>query len=223
MPRSSSGPERLLRFSPQGRDRAGPTCDTARMYLQDPPDDAAVTAVYAAAEADAGYLMNYVRGWAWRPDVAAAFSSARSALAAETALGARDIAVINAVVARARENAYCGTAWGSKLADQTSPEVAAAVLRGGDDALDERGRALARFAELIARDPNAVGEAEIERLRAVGLDDRQIAEAAMLAAFRLAFMAFNTALGAATDPELLQASPPAVRDAAGFGRPQPAG
>jgi len=122
------------------------------MYLQDPPDDAAVTAVYAAAEADAGYLMNYVRGWAWRPDVAAAFSSARSALAAETALGARDIAVINAVVARARENAYCGTAWGSKLADQTSPEVAAAVLRGGDDALDERGRALARFADLLMRE-----------------------------------------------------------------------
>jgi alkylhydroperoxidase family enzyme len=188
------------------------------MFLGDPPLDAAVAAAYETAAAEDGYVMNYVRGWAWRPDVAAAFVHARQLLATTTSLSARDVAVVNAVVASSREDAGCAAAWGTRLADETSPETAAAVLRGAHDALDARCRALASWAALVARDPNAVSAADVQRLRDVGLDDRTIAEATMLAAFRLAFTAFNDALGVEVDNELIVAASPEVGAAAALGR-----
>jgi alkylhydroperoxidase family enzyme len=49
------------------------------------------------------------------------------------------------------------------------------------------------------RDPNATTKADIERLRELGLGDREIFEATVLVAFRLAFSTINDALGAAPD------------------------
>ena len=85
--------------------------------------------------------------------------------------------------------------------------------------MDARERALAAWVRRIVRDPNATTSKDVDALRAAGFDEREIAEATMFAAFRLAFSVFNDALGARPDLELFDAAPIEVRKAVTFGRP----
>ena len=188
------------------------------MFLNEPETDAAVEAAYAASAADAGHVMNYAHAWAWRQDVTNTFFAARKLLGAATTLSPGEVAVVNAAVAGARKDEACSLAWGEKLAAQRDPVVAANVLRGTGEGLSERERALSRWAALVASDPNATGEADMSELRAAGLDDREIAEATMMAVFRLAFTAYNAALGVETDAELITGAPPEVVRAVTYGR-----
>jgi alkylhydroperoxidase family enzyme len=197
---------------------AGATRKVA-VFLDEPPVDAAVAASYAECEDGCGYVMNYRRAWAWRQDVASAFGSARDLLGSTTALSPLEVAVINSSVAGSRDDAACALAWGTRLAEHAAPEVAADVLRGQLTGLDPRSSALARWATLVATDPNATTQADVQALRDAGLDDRAIVEATVLAAFRLAFTAVNDALGTEPDAELSAAAPAAVRAAVTFGRP----
>jgi alkylhydroperoxidase family enzyme len=74
-------------------------------------------------------------------------------------------------------------------------------------------------------DPGSTTPADISRLHDAGLADRQIFEATVLIAWRMAFTAFtavNGALGAQPDAQLASAAPAAVRAAVSYGRP-PAG
>jgi alkylhydroperoxidase family enzyme len=187
------------------------------MYLKEPEHDAAVEAGYATNTADSGYLMNYAHAWAWRQDVSDHFLAARKTLAGQTTLSAGEIAAVNAAVAGARRDTACSLAWGTKLAAQTSPVAAAAVLGGETTGLSERERAIAVWAARVARDPNATSQADIDGLKAAGFDEREIAEATMLAVFRLAFTAYNASLGVEPDQELKDAAPAEVRRAAGYG------
>jgi alkylhydroperoxidase family enzyme len=187
------------------------------MYLSEPEHDAAVEAGYATNAADAGYLMNYARAWAWRQDVTDHFLAARKLVAATTTLSPAEVATINAAVAGARRDAACSLAWGAKLAARTDPATAAGVLRGETDGLSDRQRALALWSAKVARDSNAAGRADVDALKAAGLDEREIAEATMLAVFRLAFTAFNGSLGVEPDQELIDEAPEEVRRAA-FGK-----
>lgn len=188
------------------------------MFLNEPEIDAEVEAGYAANTADAGYLMNYAHAWAWRQDVTDRFLAARKLVGGSTTLSAAEVAVVNAAVAGARRDAACSLAWGAKLAAQKDGAVAADVLRGRLDGLSERERALARWSTAVSRDPTTTTEADVAELRAAGLTDREIVEATMLAAFRLAFTAFNSALGVVEDDELVADAPPPVRKAVGYGR-----
>jgi alkylhydroperoxidase family enzyme len=183
------------------------------MYLDEPEHDAAVEAGYATNKADSGYLMNYAHAWAWRQDVTDHFLAARKTLAGKTTLSPGEIAVINAAVAGARKDTACSLAWGTRLAAQTTAATAAGVLRGEKQGLSDRERALAVWAGQVARDPNVTSKADVEGLRSAGFDQREIAEATMLAVFRLAFTAFNAALGVEADQELRDDAPDEVRRA----------
>jgi alkylhydroperoxidase family enzyme len=188
------------------------------MFLPEPEIDATVEAAYAANAVEAGHLMNYAHAWAWRQDVANTFFSARKLLGSSTTLSPAEAAVVNAAVAGARRDPACSLAWGTKLAAHTGAATAAGVLGGATDGLSDRERALARWAVAVATAPNATTEADIGELRAAGLDDREIAEATMLAVFRLGFTAYNAALGVPTDAELIADAPDEVRRAVTYGR-----
>jgi alkylhydroperoxidase family enzyme len=189
------------------------------MFLNEPEADPGVQAAYDAAAAEAGYLMNYNRAWAWRQDVTDHFLAARKLVAGTTTLSPGEIAVVNAAVAGARADSACSLAWGTKLARQTDPAAAATVLHGRPEGLSEREAALARWAAQVARDPNGTSAADVAELRGLGLTDREIAEATMLAVFRLGFSAYNAALGVDTDAELVADAPAPVRSAVTYGRP----
>ena len=60
---------------------------------------------------------------------------------------------------------------------------------------------------------------DVERLRALGYDDRQIFAITLFIALRLAFSTVNDALGVRPDAQLRDSAPAAVLDAVTFGRP----
>ena len=193
------------------------------MFLAAPPTTPQVEALYKSSIAGNGYVMNLARAWAWRPDVFDGFVTLRNQLTDRSSLSAREKALIVCATAATLGDSYCALAWGAKLAKAADPEVAAAVIAAREsDAMDAREKALAAWVRKVVDDPNGTTARDVEALRAAGFDDREIAEATMFAAFRLAFSAFNDALGARPDLELFDAAPIPVRQAVTFGR-APAG
>jgi len=189
------------------------------MFLNNPttPEAAAYLEKDRAAT---GYVMNFKRVWAWRPDVAEAFFALRKQLTDQSGLTPREIALLVCTTARALGDSYCSLAWGSKFAELAGPALAGEVLRGGADAdaLSMRERALNMWADQVVRDPNGTTAQQIERLRMAGLSDREIFDATVHVALRLAFSTVNDALGAQPDQELAAAAPPEVRAAVAYGR-----
>ncbi len=183
---------------------------------------AATPAVQGLADddlADLGYVMNATRLWGYQPASRESISDLQVQSAEAGALTIRQRAVLVAACASALGDSYCSLAWGKRLAEHTSPATAAAVLEGVDGSLDDEGRALARWARLVARDPNGATAADVDALRQVGFDDAQIFAITCFVAARLAFSTVNDALGARPDPELVETVPAEVRGAVTFGRP----
>jgi uncharacterized peroxidase-related enzyme len=192
----------------------------APTFLTDAPPEH-TRGPYGEDLADAGYVRNFTRLWSWRPDTFAAFVKLRLDLMAGSTLTDRDWAVLVTSTASAVGDSYCSLAWGTRLARLSGDGTAAEVIRGlaEPSGLSEREVALAEWARQLVRDPNATGEADVERLRALGLGDREIFEVTAFVALRLAFSTVNDALGARPDSRLVAEAPEAVRQAVGFGRP----
>ncbi len=164
--------------------------------------------------------MNLERAWAWRPDVAHAFMALRKRLIGGSALTPREIALLVCATARTLGDSYCSLAWGKRLADLAGPNLAAAALRGAEPAdMTQREAALARWAGHVVRDPNGCRAEDVDELRAAGLSDKEILEATVHVALRLAFSTVNDALGARPDAELVAAAPADVAAAVTYGRP----
>lgn len=187
-------------------DAPAPTADTARLERAD--------------LAERGHVMNLTRLWGWRPEVFEGFAALRNQLTGGSSLAPRELAVIVSATAAELGDSYCALAWGRLLAQRASPAGAAAVIGVRESIeLTARDRALARWARQLVDDPNATGPEDVEHLRAAGLSDREIFEATVFAAFRIAFSTVNDALGVHPDREVAEAAPPEVRAAVTFGRP----
>ncbi len=190
------------------------------MFLGEPPASEARDAAYDEDRDADGYVANHTRLWCWRPDLLLAFRELRASVMGSSALADRDWAVLVTATAAELNDSYCSLAWGARLAALTDDETAAQIIVG-DPApeLSERELVLASWARQVVRDPNATTEGQIERLRDLGLGDREIFEATAFVAFRLAFSTINDALGAAPDKQLADAAPHPVRAAVSYGRP----
>jgi uncharacterized peroxidase-related enzyme len=188
------------------------------MFLKEPNSPAA--AAYLERErAGSGYVMNLERAWAWRPDIAEAFATVRKQLIEGSSLTLREIALLTCTTASVVGDSYCSLAWGTKLARMLGAEAVADVLQGVDPLTSTtREAALRRWSEQVVRDPNGASANQVEKLRAAGLSEREIFEATVHIAFRLAFSAVNDALGAQPDQQLVSATPPEVRAAVTYGR-----
>jgi uncharacterized peroxidase-related enzyme len=188
-------------------------------FVGEPPASDGALRFYDAAREAEGYVPNFMRVWCWRPDVHASFVALRQELMAGSALTDRDWAVLVTATAAERGDSYCSLAWGARLSRLSDGETAAGLIAGDlPPALSAREHALAEWARRVVEDPNETTRADVERLRAAGLDDREIFEATAFVAVRLAFSTVNDALGAEPDPQLVDAAPAAVREAVGFGR-----
>lgn len=189
-------------------------------FLSEPPATDESLRLYEEDRTEDGYVWNVTRLWCWRPDTYEAFAALRAQLMGSSSLGDRDWAVLVTATASALGDSYCSLAWGPKLAKLSDAETAAEVIGGvaQPDGLSEREAALADWARRLVRDPNSTTPAEVERLRATGLGEREIFEATAFIALRLAFSTVNDALGAGPDRQLADAAPSSVRDAVSYGR-----
>lgn len=190
------------------------------MFISQPPHNDDVTRIYASSLRSQGFLMNLTRAWAWRPEVFEGFAALRAQLTSNSTLTQRDLAILVTATAAAIGDSYCALAWGTTLAREAGPAIASAVLRNDSPGtLPSRDQALATWARKVARDPNGTMSADVAHLREVGLSEREIVEATMFIAFRMAFSSVNDALGVNPDWELAAAAPPEVARAVAFGRP----
>jgi len=189
------------------------------MFIATPIDSEATEQVYQSSKDSQGFVMNLTKAWAWRPDVFDGFAGLRSQLTGKSTFSKKELAVMVCSAAAELGDSYCSLAWGKTLANESAPETAAAVIQGSDVAdIAARERALAAWARKVARDPNTTTQVDVEALRKVGLSDREILEATVFIAFRIAFSTVNDALGVNPDSQLAESVPNAVRESVTFGR-----
>jgi uncharacterized peroxidase-related enzyme len=189
------------------------------MFLSEPTTDEA--AAYLESDRIAsGFTMNHERAWAWRPDIAEGFARLRRQLLQGSSLSGEETALLSCATAHALGDPSCSIAWGTRLATARGIEVASAVLHGANPPkASARESALRSWAAKIVDDPNEVTAEDVETLRTAGLSDREILEATVHVAFRLAFSTVNDALGALPDHQLVDSAPAEVRAAVSYGRP----
>jgi uncharacterized peroxidase-related enzyme len=166
-----------------------------------------------------GYVTNVSRLWAYMPKALDGLSDLMAQATLAGALTLRQRAVLVTATASTLGDSYCSLAWGKKLAAETGPEVAAAVIRGADKGLNPSERALAAWARAVATDPNTTEVGDVQHLRDAGFDEIQIFAITTFVALRLAFSTINDALGARPDFQLGASTPASVLSAVTFGRP----
>ena len=188
-------------------------------FLQEPPVSAQARALYDEDLADDGFVWNVSRLWSHQPDTLRSLYEVMSQAFKPSGLTFRQRGILVTAAASALGDSYCSLAWGGKLGKASDPTVAAGVLTGSDAGLTDQEKAMAAWARKVARDPNATTPADIEELRASGLDDGQIFAITAFVALRLAFSTINDSLGAQPDAQLAQSLPSEVREAVTYGRP----
>jgi alkylhydroperoxidase family enzyme len=189
------------------------------MYLSEPTSSPAAEAMYAQDRTVMGYVMTGSRLWAHGPDLHVGLFDLLASAAERAGLSVRERGILITAGASTFGDSYCSMAWGYKLASVGGAELAAAVLRGADDGLSDRERALAAWARRLADDPNGSTPSDVELLRSVGYDDAQILAITAFVALRIAFSTVNDALGVQPEPEMAELAPEAVRTAVIYGRP----
>jgi uncharacterized peroxidase-related enzyme len=168
-----------------------------------------------------GYVMNASRLWSHLPAALNTFRDLMDELTQASGLSLGQRAVLVTTTAATLQDSYCSMAWGKKLADATSPEVAAALIGGDSGGLDGTGQALARWAQRVVNEPNGIAAEDVQSLREAGFSDEQIFAITAFVAFRVAFSTVNDALGAVPDKELQASLPEPLRSTVTFGRLSP--
>lgn len=179
-----------------------------------PEEDATeeLAALYADERARVGHLPNFVRAFSQRPDVYRAWQALNGAVKAGD-LRRYELATLAA--ARVLRSSYCALAHGKVLAEQFFEPGQVGSLPEG---LDEADTAVMELAAKVAADATAVDAADIERLRALGLSDREIVDVVLAAAARCFFSKTLDALGAQADASFAELDP-VLRDPLVVGRP----
>ncbi len=202
----------------RGNSPASEAAPTTSGYLREAQHTAEVERIFQADLKALGYVMNASRLWSHLPALLNTFRDLMDGLTQASGLTLGQRSVLVTTTASNLGDSYCSMAWGKKLADATTPEVAAALIGGDSGGLDGTGRALASWARLVVKEPNGITADNVQSLREAGFSDEQIFAITAFVAYRLAFSTVNDALGAVPDDELQASLPEPLRSAVTFGR-----
>lgn len=184
-------------------------------FIETIPEDEAsgdVAEIYDNMREQFGYLPNLVRVFSLRPEVYRAWLQLNAAVKAHD-LRRYELATLAA--ARRLRSSYCALQHGKLLAEQF---LSFEEVPGLPEGLEETDRAVMALAEKVVDDATSVTQADVDRLRALGLSDAEIADVVLAAAARCFFSKALDALGAAPDTAYADL-PPAFREALTVGRP----
>jgi uncharacterized peroxidase-related enzyme len=160
---------------------------------------------------------NYERLLAHRPEIYEAWKQLVGAVRANIDLRTYELATLAA--ARRLRSSYCSLAHGTVLAEQVFDwDTVRGIAAGEPGTLSERDVAVMQYAEKIVADASSVTQADVDRLRALGLSDAQVVDVAATAAIRCFFSKLLDALGAEPDAKFNELAP-AIRDVLVVGRP----
>jgi uncharacterized peroxidase-related enzyme len=190
-------------------------------FIDTVPENQATGPVAAMYETDRqafGHLPNLSKGFSLRPDVYAAWRQLNGAIKANMDLRRYELATV-AAATRLRSS-YCTLAHGSVLLDKfLSAEGVRAVVGDHDSAeLDAVDVAVLELADKVVVDATSVTQADVDRLRSLGLSDTEILDVVLAAAVRCFFSKVLDGLGVQPDRQYatLEAG---LRDALTVGRP----
>jgi uncharacterized peroxidase-related enzyme len=158
-----------------------------------------VRAVYESDQSSLGYVPNHAKVFSLRPDVLEAWRSFQGVVRKNLRL--RRYELVTLAAARALNCRYCLLAHGSILIKNgVGMDQLRAILTDFHDAgLEPEEVAIMDFAEKIARSANEMTQADVDALRALGLEDVEILDITLTATMRcFASKTFN-ALGAGSD------------------------
>jgi uncharacterized peroxidase-related enzyme len=190
-------------------------------YIEAIAEDAASSSAAALLDRDRarmGYVPNFARAFAHRPAVYEAWQQLNGAL--KETMEPRRYELVTLAAARRLRSSYCALSHGKVLADQlvepdTVRDLAADHRSAAVEPVDV---AVMDLAEKVVDDATAVTEADIERLRELGLTDAEIFDVVAAAAARCFFSKALDALGVHADAVYMEMDP-ALREALTVGRP----
>jgi uncharacterized peroxidase-related enzyme len=190
-------------------------------FIETVPEAGAPAPVAQLYETDRdaqGRVPNYTRAFSLHTELYAAWRGRGGAIKQTMDLRRYELATLAA--ARRLRSSYCALAHGSVLASQflTQEQLLDVVADHRHAGLDEVDVAVMDLAEKVAGDATLVGQEDVDRLRSLGLGDRDILDVVAAAAMRCFFSKMLDALGAEPDPRFEELDPP-LRRALTVGRP----
>jgi len=189
-------------------------------FIETVPEEQAAGPVASMYETDReafGFLPNFTKGFSLRPDVYAAWRQLNGAIKANMDPRRYELATVAA--ARRLRSSYCVLAHGSVLADQflDAGTVRAVVSDHHAAGLDPVDVAVMDLADKVVADASSVREADMERLRSLGLTDAEIQDVVLAASARCFFSKALDALGVEPDAKYAELDPE-LRDVLTVGR-----
>jgi len=155
--------------------------------------------IYESDQKNLGYVPNHAKVFSLRPDMLEAWRAFQGSIRRNLRL--RRYELVTLAAAKAVNCRYCLLAHGAILnKNGVSVDQLRAILTDFHDAgLELAEVAMMDFAQKIARSANEMTQADVDALRAVGLEDVEILDIALTATLRsFASKTFN-ALGAEPD------------------------
>jgi alkylhydroperoxidase family enzyme len=158
---------------------------------------------------------NYEKAFAERPEVYFAWRQLSAAIKENMDLRRFELATLAS--ARRLRSSYCCLAHGAVLSELGEP-VQAIALDHHAAGLDDVAVAVMDLAERVVDDATSIDDAQLQRLRDVGLSDMEIMDIVLAAAARCFFSKTLDALGVLPDAHY-RGLAPELRDALVVGRP----
>lgn len=159
-----------------------------------------VAAMYDSDIAEDGFVFAHTQAMAVNPEAYAAFEALVHAVVPSIGVRVYEAATLGA--ARAIGSPHCLLAHGRRAVriGQVDEAGLAAFGEGDDSAFDPAEQAVIRYAERLSREPEAMTDADSQRLRDAGFSDRQIVDITLAAAARNYFSRALQALAVPVDP-----------------------
>jgi alkylhydroperoxidase family enzyme len=159
---------------------------------------------------------NLDRAFAERPEVYAAWAQLNGAIKAGMDLRRYELATLAA--ARRLRSSYCCLAHGTVLLERFDEPLLEIALDHRAAGLDEVDVAVMDLAERVVDDATSIGDADLQRLRELGLSETEIMDVVLAAAARCFFSKTLDSLGVLPDASYRRLAPE-LRDALVVGRP----
>lgn len=191
------------------------------MFIDPVPESRATETVADMYEKDKegwGFLPNFTQVFSHHPDAYRAWRELIGAIRGQMDLRRAELATLAA--ARTLRSDYCSVAHAKILRDkfydeETVRQIASDPSNAG---LDEVDLAIVEFAEKAARSAVSVTQSDVDRLRSLGLSDREVLDVVLAVAARCFFATVVEALGAEPDEELTEALGPELLEKVLVGR-----
>ncbi len=159
---------------------------------------------------------NYERAFADRPEVYAAWGQLNGAIKAGMDL--RRYELVTLAAARRLRSSYCSLAHGTILAERFGEPVLEIALDHHAAGLDEVDVAVMDLAQRVVDDATSIGDADLQRLRDLGLSEAEITDVILAATARCFFSKTLDALGVRPDASYREMEP-RLRETLVVGRP----